>query len=147
MDGAFTLQTGEAHTVHTATVFGQGRQHRSDSADVLGRAIQIAVLDRCTSSVDTLRVDVAVIQQRHIFIDLHSLTHVLGHVDGRGQRHEELLFTSFDQRLLQPKEGVHLIRVGTVDARLSTIGGGAVLQRHFLFSLEAVSELLHKFII
>ena len=147
VDGAFTSQTGVANTVHTATVFGQGGQHGGDGADVLGRAVQVAVGDGCTGSVDTLRVDVAVVQQRHIFIHLHSLAHVLGHVDGRGQRHEELFLAGFNQSLLEPQERGHLIGCCRVNARLSTCGGGAVLQRHFLNSLDTISELLHKLII
>ena len=147
VDGAFTSQTGETNAVHTATVFGQGRQHRGDGANVFGRTVQVAVGDGCASSVDTLRVDVAIVQQRHVLVHLHRLAHVFGHVDGSGQRHKELLFTGLDQSLLDPQERGHLIRICRVNARLVAHNGSTVLQRHFSKSSDTISELLHKFII
>ena len=128
VDRAFTGQTGEADTVHTATVLGEGRQLVGDRSDVLGRTIEVAIRDGCAGRVDALIVDVAVIEQRDVFEHLDRLAVVLRHVDRARKGHEELLLPAFDQGLLQPEEGVHLVRTGTVNARLLTVDGSVVIQ-------------------
>ena len=128
VDRTFTLQTGETDTVHTTTVFSQHRQLGGDVAHVLGRTVQVAIGDGCTGGVDTLVVDVAVIQQGNVLEDLDGLAVVLRHVGDAGERHEILLFARFDDRLLQPEEGVHLVGTSTVDGRLLPVDGGVVVQ-------------------
>lgn len=76
-DRALALQTGEADAVHAAAVLGQHRHAAGDRADILAGTVEVAVGDGRTRGVDALVVDVAIIQQRHILVDLDLLVEVL----------------------------------------------------------------------
>lgn len=77
LNGASELDAGEAHPVDPATSLGQRRKSARDRADILGRPIEVAVGIGRAGSIQTLVVDVAVIQQRNVVIDLNLLTIVL----------------------------------------------------------------------
>ena len=116
LERTFQSQTSETNTVHTATLFSQGRQLAVDGAYILGRTIQVTVGDLCTTGVDTLIVDVAVIQQRHDVILDDLLTVVLRHRGNVSQLTEVLLFGGFDQCSLPPVASVDLWASRTVGA-------------------------------
>ena len=119
-DRAFALDTGEANAVHAATDFGQGRHLAVDSADITRGAIQVTVDHGCASGIQTLVVDVAIVEQRDVVVYFDCLAHVLGHGCGVCQRREIHLFGSFDQRFALPEEGVHLVGTSTFNG-----GGGS----------------------
>src|SRR5690606_1433185 len=81
----FAGETGEADTVHAATVLGQQRQLGGDGAHVAAGTVQVAVHEGDAIGVDALVVDVAVVEQRHVLVDLDRLAEVLRHVDRAGE--------------------------------------------------------------
>ena len=100
LQSTFDFLALETNTVHTATVFRQHRQLAGDGANVLRRAVQVTVGDGCASGINTLVVDVGVIQQRQVVVALDLLAHVLGHRNHISELTKVLLLGNFDQSFL-----------------------------------------------
>ena len=100
LEGAFERLTLETNSVNTTTVFGQGRQFATDRADVLARTVQVTVSDDRTSSIQTLIVDVFIIEQRNVVVTDNLLAHVLRHRSNIGQLLEVLFLAGLDEGLL-----------------------------------------------
>ena len=100
LQSTFNFLALETNTVHSTAGFRQHRQLAGNGANVLRRAIQVAVDSGYTSSVNTLIVDVGVIQQRQVVVTLDLLAHVLGHGSHISELTEVLLLGNFDQSFL-----------------------------------------------
>ena len=108
------ITDGLMTTVHSTTVFTQDRKLFCNSANVSRRTIEVTVSIGSTLSINTLVIDVSVIQQRDVMIELNLLTKMLRHTNSICHRCKEGFLTSFNQRLLEPVERIHLGGVGAV---------------------------------
>ena len=100
MNRTFQNFTSITNTVNSPTNFSQSRHLTWNGTNVLRRTIQVTIGIASTISINTLVIDVGIIQQRHPMELLNGLTHILRHIRSAGQLGEVLLLSNINQSLL-----------------------------------------------
>ena len=126
LERTFQFNTSSTNTVNTTTVFTQYREFVRDSTNITAGTIQVTISDFSTSCINTLIVNITIIEQWQVMEHLQLFAEVRRNGFGRSQLSKVLLFLSIFHRLTLVIRSINL----RANARRFTLGRSLILHNH-----------------